>query len=195
MSSFNLRQIYIKWQESCEYNIFGTLTFAVGRPVYFAQAMRSWSLFWNKMDRLTCRTVNGRQTRIPRHVFVHRGAVGDNLHIHFLAKVPDNVEDFCVRMNAIWSEMDATHAIPDQNDVTELQSTTGGAIYTLHEDHGESVESFQPLLSSAAEPVFRDDAIARLTNAVKRTEILDVAKKAYPRHVARRKTLTQKRAA
>lgn len=195
MHFINLKKSYINWQKSCNYNVFGTLTFAVGRPVYLEQAMRSWFLFWSKMDRLTCWTINGQQTRIPRHVFVHRGAVGDNLHIHFLARVPHNVEDFCVRMNAIWSDLNASHAIPDQNDVTELQSTTGGAIYTLHEDHGDSVESFQPELSSSADPVFRDDAIARLTSAVKRSELLDEARTAYPRHFARRRTLTQKRAA
>lgn len=194
MNITKLRSAHIEWSSSQLYNIFGTLTFAVGTNISLRQAEINWKLFWNKIDGISCQTVKGKQTRIPRHVFVHHGANGGNLHIHFLAQVPGNVENFCVSMNAIWSQINVAHAIPDQNEVTALQSATGASIYVLHEDHRDSVESFSPALSSTAAPVFRDDAIARLTSAVKQIKLLDDAKAAYPKHIARRDARAQKRA-
>lgn len=197
-----LRNAYINWSKSCDYNVFGTLNFAVGQKVSLHQAEIAWRVFWNKVDRLCCKSVNRKQSRIPRHVFVHRGANADNPHIHFLAKAPGDVEAFCVLLNALWRDLDKRHAIPEQNEVLPLRSKTAASIYVMHEDRGHSVDSFSPSLSSHDAPVFRNDAIARFAGTLKRDEHLEAAADAYPTHlnrvaarIARKEAQAHKRAA
>jgi hypothetical protein len=81
-----------------DWNVFGTLNFAPGHKVTGDESKRLWRRFWNKADRLAYGTSCSYGYRIERAVFTQYGALGDNAHIHFLAKSPIEPAKFCTSM-------------------------------------------------------------------------------------------------
>lgn len=115
-----VRQEWANWASSYDWNIFGTLNFAVNKKLRFEDAQRYWFAYWNNIDKLCYGKSRSNQFRIPRFVYAHKGSCGDNAHIHFLAHSSVTPELLCVLINATWSNANKVAAVPEQNIITPI---------------------------------------------------------------------------
>ena len=193
--SYKLRQEYANWIASGDWNICGTLNFAVNQKPSIVRATRLWSLYWNKIDRL-CYGQSGRaQYRLPRFVYVHMGGGGNNPHIHFLTTTSTNVKEFCFLLNAIWAGMNDVTADASQNEILPVFSKRAAAWYLMHEDQGYQMNGLSERLTHLPQgkQVFRADALDRMALAAPRDHQLDDAAQAYDMQFARAKIRHEKR--
>lgn len=148
-----IRSEWANWIVAADdWNICGTLNFALNSKLSLAEAERKWSLFWNKVDR-ACFGQSRSQVRLPRIVFSHHGSNGDNHHIHFLTKAIGDQREFCVTLSALWSGLDgAGAAIAEQNEILPLISKRDAAWYLLHEDRGGDIAGFNDRLTALEVP-------------------------------------------
>ena len=183
---FNVKKGWSEWAISEDWNIFGTLNFAVQHQLSFVEAQRRWALFWNVVDKL-CFGKGGRfQKRLPRFVYAHRGRNGDNPHIHFLAKVDGDVREFCILLNALWASMEHVGgAVADQNEVLPVISKERAAAYLTHEDHGYELSGFCENLTHLPKdaPAMRHNALTLLRSAADRFYHLNDAAVAFDKHL------------
>jgi hypothetical protein len=128
------RRIYesgVAWTASYDWDVFGTLTFAPGRKLRSDIAEKYWSRFWNDVDRAAFGKNAG--YRVPRMVFAQYGALGDNPHIHFLAKAPIHKQKFCIYLNAIWAGIDQSTSPPSGNEILPVLDVERASEYAWHE--------------------------------------------------------------
>ncbi len=128
------RRIYesgVAWTASYDWDIFGTVTFAPGQKVRAEVAEEYWSRFWNEVD--TAAYGQNRNYRVKRMVFAQYGALGDNPHIHFLAKSPIHNQKFCICLNAIWAGMDQKTSPPSGNEILPVFDVEKASGYVWHE--------------------------------------------------------------
>jgi hypothetical protein len=188
MNDYELRRHFARWISSHDWDVFGTLSFATGKKPSLAEAERHWSRFWNKVDRLSYGHAGGAQLRLKRFVFTHVGALGDNHHIHFLAKAHGDTREFCTLLNALWAGLDhANSAVPDQNEILPLISKHHASWYLLHEGVGDDAGGCNTKLTSlsAGSHSFPDDGLDKLRQAADRGSHLSDAASAYDTHLAR----------
>lgn len=147
-----------------DWNIFGTLNFAVGKKPSHAAAQRQFAVFLSKVDELCFGKAPSNQRRVPRYVCTHRGGSGDNPHIHFLAFTTAEPKEFCILLNAIWSGMNEMTAAASENEILPVFSEFGAAKYLVHEDRGYQMTSWNDALSHLTNEhaSYRHDALARL---------------------------------
>ena len=176
-----IRKAWIKWPLHYEWNIFGTLTFAIDSKPSHEVAQRQFAIFWNKVDRLCFGKSHADQKRVPRFVCTHRGKNDDNPHIHFLAHTTTDPKDFCILLNAIWSGVNAATATAAENEILPLFSAFHASSYLTHEDRGYQASSWNEKLSHLPDERsgFRSDAVAKLNLAANRFDHLTDAREAY----------------
>jgi hypothetical protein len=123
---------WVDWVTEHDWNVFATIKFAPNRNhIHPDQARKSWSKFFNKLDRLVYGQTGN---RIERAVFEHYGAIGDDAHVHYLAKLPIDPKLGCVTMNALWRSMFAHAAPPKMNEITPIICSGAAANYGLREE-------------------------------------------------------------
>ena len=184
---FNVRNGWSDWVSSFEWNICGTLTFAVNHKPSPAEAQRHWSSFWHKIDRLCYGRSSKNHYHVPRFVYTHQGSGGENPHIHFLAFSPCDPREFCIRLNAIWAGMtNAGAAVPHQNEILPVRSKEAASRYLQHEDIGYDMSGFNEALTHLhqAHAELRGDALERLASEAT-SENLQAATAAYDMHLER----------
>jgi len=184
---FNVREGWSDWVSSFEWNICGTLTFAVNQKPSLAEAQRHWSSFWNKVDRLCYGRSHNHQCRVPRFVYTHKGRGGENPHIHFLAFTPSDPREFCVLLNAIWAGMaNAGAAVPHQNEILPVRSKRAASLYLQHEDIGYDMSGFNEALTQLPQvhAEWRGDALERLSDEANSANV-QAAIAAYDMHIER----------
>lgn len=182
---FDVRKGWSDWTSSFEWNVCGTLNFAVDRKPSLTEAQRHWSTFWNKIDRLCYGKSLNHQHRIPRFVYTHHGRGGDNPHIHFIAHTPTDPQEFCILLNAIWSGLNDMTAIPDQNEILPVFNKRRASWYLMHEDRGYEADGFNDTLTHLPESRgdFRTNALTKLRSEADRFLHLQDAEKAYGKHI------------
>jgi hypothetical protein len=181
-----VKREWARWIAAGDWNVYGTLTFALKSKPSMAEAERRWSLFWNKVDR-ACFGKSRSQVRVSRMVFSHQGSNRDNPHIHFLTKAVGDVQEFCVLLNAIWTGLDgAGAAIADQNEILPVISKRHAAWYMLHEDYAGEMLGFSETLTALDQPEarLRDNALTKLTSMADRFQHITDAERAYDKHLA-----------
>lgn len=183
----NVRNAWVDWTSSFDWNVCGALTFAGHHKPNLAEAQRHWSTFWAKVDRLCYGQSRGNQFHVPRFVYVHQGRAGDNPHIHFLAYTQCDPREFCVLLNAVWASMKyAGTAVPHQNEILPLISKDGASRYLQHEDIGYDMRGFDASLTKLHQinAQLRDDALDRLASEAT-SENVQAATAAFEQHVER----------
>lgn len=184
---FNVRGGWADWVSSFEWNICGTLTFAVNQKPSLDEAQRYWSAFWHKMDQLCYGRSSKNRYHIPRFVYTHQGNGGDNPHIHFLAFTPSDPREFCILLNAIWAGMtNAGAAVPHQNEILPVWSKRAASLYLQHEDIGYDMSGFNEALTQLPQvhSEWRCDALERLASEAT-SENVQAAVAAYDMHLER----------
>ncbi len=185
---FNVKKGWSEWVTSEDWNIFGTLNFAVQHQISFVEAQRRWALYWNVVDKLCYGKSGGTQQRMMRFVYAHLGRNRDNPHIHFLAKVDGDVREFCILLNALWASMEHVGgAIADQNEILPVISKERAAAYLMHENQGYELSGFCEKLTHLPEdaPTMRDNAATLLRSAANRFQHLNDAAVAFDKHEER----------
>lgn len=181
-----IRKGWSDWAINGDWNIYGTLNFALHRKPSFAEAQRKWSFFWNLVDRLSYGKGFSVQHRVPRFVYAHKGRNGDNPHIHFLIKVDGDVREFCILLNALWASLEHLGAaIADQNEILPVISKERVSEYLKHEDHGYEMNGFCEYLTHLPENAqpMRYNALALLRSAANLSEHLNDAEIAFDKHL------------
>jgi hypothetical protein len=180
--NYLIRREWANWIASAgDWDICGTLNFALNSKLSLAEAERKWSLFWNKVDR-ACFGQSGSQVRLPRIVFSHHGSNGDNHHVHFLTKAVGDRKEFCVTLNALWSGLErAGAAIAEQNEILPLINKRDASWYLLHEDRGGDIAGFNERLTALEVPTakLRDNASDQLRSTADRLDHLSKAEAAF----------------
>ena len=75
------------WVMQQRFWLFGTCTYADGSRITPTRANKDACHFFNKLDRaILARRDYNEKRRLPRLVFLEKGANGDNIHFHFLIK-------------------------------------------------------------------------------------------------------------
>lgn len=182
-----VRNGWSDWASSFEWNICGTLTFAVNHKPSLAEAQRHWSSFWHKIDRLCYGRSSKNHYHVPRFVYTHQGSGGENPHIHFLAFTSCDPREFCIRLNAIWAGMtNAGAAVPHQNEILPLRSKVAASRYLQHEEIGYDMSGFNGALTHLHQThaELRGDALERLASEAT-SDNLQAAIAAYDMHVER----------
>ena len=185
-NGYIIRREWARWIASGDWDVFGTLTFALNSKPNMTEAERRWSLFWNKVDR-ACYGQSRKQVRVPRMVFCHQGSNRDNPHIHFLTKAVGDVREFCVLLNALWTGLDgAGAAIAEQNEILPIVSKSHAAWYLLHEDLAGEMSGFSETLTALEVPTarLRGNALAKLRSMADRFQHIADAERAYDRQLA-----------
>jgi hypothetical protein len=183
-----VRLNWAKWASSYDWNVYGTLNFAVGHKVGVEEAQRQWSRFWSKLDRICYGQSKGRQNRVQRFVYTHSGRNGDNIHSHFLARSLGDTGEFCVLLNALWAGMEgAGAAVAEQNEILPVFSKQRASWYLLHEDHDGEMNGFNAKLThlDQYQPKMRDTALIDLRLAADRFQHINDASIALDHHLAR----------
>lgn len=181
-----VKREWARWIAAGDWNVYGTLTFALNSKTSMAEAERRWSLFWNKVDR-ACYGKSRTQVRVPRMVFSHQGSNRDNPHIHFLTKAVGDVQEFCVLLNALWVGLEgAGAAIADQNEILPVISKQHAAWYMLHEDHAGEMLGFSETLTALDQPAarLRENALTDLRSMADRFQHIADAEAAYDKNLA-----------
>lgn len=184
--TYTIKRDWARWIAAGDWNVYGTLTFALNSKPSMAEAERRWSLFWNKVDR-ACYGKSRTQVRVPRTVFSHQGSNRDNPHIHFLTKAVGDVQEFCVLLNALWVGLEgAGAAIADQNEILPVISKRHAAWYMLHEDHAGEMLGFSATLTAFDQPAgrLRDNAVTDLKSMADRFQHIADAEVAYDNNLA-----------
>jgi len=178
---FNVRKECANWIASGDWNVCGTLNFAVGKKPNMRQANWLWSSFWNRLDLICHGKSRGEQRRIPRFVYVHNGGNGDNPHIHFLTSTSTDVREFCILLNAIWAGMHEMTADANQNEILPVFNKRAAAWYLMHEDQGYQMNGFSDQLTHLppGNQVLRPDALDRMALAVPDDHHIDDATRTY----------------
>ncbi len=187
--AYYVRGAWADWIASGEWNIFGTLNFAVDRKPSLQVAEQLWRAYWQLIDRHCYGRAYGAQCRLPRVVFVHSGSGGDNPHIHFLTATTTDVAEFCVLLNAIWAGLDTATADASQNEILPLLNKKASAFYLMHEDQTYQMNSFSEALTQPFDGslVFRADALTKLGSVANKAHHLDEAAWAYEGQLAAQK--------
>lgn len=140
-------EAWVDWVAEHDWNVFGTLNFVSGHKVTGDEAKRLWCRFWNKADRLLYGTSCSYGYRIDRAVFTQYGALGDNAHIHFLARSPIEPVQFCTGLNALWRTTTDCAAHPKNNEILPIFSKRDATEYALHDFWLSGSETFNHTLS------------------------------------------------
>jgi hypothetical protein len=166
-----VRQAWVNYPLQYDWNIFGTLNFAVGKKPSHQEAQRITAAFFNKTDHLCFGNAHGNQRRFPRYVCTHRGSNGDNPHNHFLAFTQHDPKEFSILLNAIWSGMNGKTAVASENEILPVFSEFAASEYLLHEDRSYQIESWNETLSHLSEErgFYRNDTLPRLYSVAGRT--------------------------
>ena len=183
-----VRLNWAQWASSYDWNVCGTLNFAVGRKVGLEEAERRWSQFWGKLDRICYGHSRGQQQRISRFVYTHTGSNGDNVHSHFLAQTDGDTREFCILLNALWVGLEgAGAAVAEQNEVLPIFSKQRASWYLLHEDHDGGMNGFNAKLTHLNEhqTKMRDTALIQLRSAADRDKHIAQATAAFEQHLVR----------
>lgn len=181
-----LKLHWANWASSYDWDVCGTLNFAIGRKVSLEDAERRWSQLWGKVDRI-CFGQSRCQQRISRFVYCHEGSNSDNIHSHFLAQVGGNVREFCILLNALWAGLEgAGAAITEQNEILPVVSKQRASWYLLHEDRDGAMSGFNAKLTHLNEhqPKMREAALIQLRSAADRDEHIARAEAAFDQHLA-----------
>jgi hypothetical protein len=135
---------WVDWVSEGGWDVCGTLNFAKGRKLYGSEADKVFRAFWKAADRLAYGQ-NG--YGIERRVFTHHGAIGDNKHLHFVAKAPFEPEEFCIRLNALYASFHTHTAPPADNEILPIISKRHACGYALHDFWKIESETFNHELS------------------------------------------------
>lgn len=178
------------WINSEDWDIFGTLNFAslhhLARTDRNDVCGKIWRSFFSEADRALYGQQRMQQMRFDRAVFVQYGAIGVNPHVHFLAKSPIQVDQFCILLNALWASMFDFAANPVSNHITPVVQQARTVDYGLHEFHKLTSDTYDYRLSTTGNigmhQSVRTDAADRLKHRTKPTYLLQ-AQIAYPVHL------------
>lgn len=174
---------WVEWITEHDWNVFGTFKFSPKlKAMHPDQAQRSWSKFFNKLDRLAYGQTGN---RVERAVFEHYGVWGDNAHIHVLAKLPFDAKLGCVMMNALWRTEIANAAPPKINEITPIICASSAANYGLREEWKLDTETYSHKLSHLNQPGALSHLKAR-PRMMKAAEWrwLEEANSVLPKHIA-----------
>lgn len=140
------KQALVEWFISCNLSTFGSLLFNNRAHSNPDRRLALLHLYWNKMDRVFFgNAVERMGWRIQRHVAIHNGANGDNVHAHFISETIGDQKLFCKVARKVWSDLSSETADLDSTRIEAADDTAACASYLLHERWGEN--SYCPLLS------------------------------------------------
>jgi hypothetical protein len=142
MNSTRNKKIYeelVSWSEQYDWDVFGTVTFAPRHKLHGDEAQQLFRRYWNGIDR----AVYGQRTksRVERVVCLQLGALGDNTHLHFLAKSPIKIERFCMHLSAIWTDVSVHTAPVVENVILPVIDVRSASRYIFHEFHSIGVDT------------------------------------------------------
>ena len=99
----NEKKALIKWLNSYQWNVFGTLNFKYQMNEIAAE--NALKYFWNKVDRYYFGNKSHRNNiKVKRMCFLQKGYSNQNSHFHFVAITPNNETDinFIKTLKRIW---------------------------------------------------------------------------------------------
>jgi len=134
-----LAQVMQEWTKG--FNLFLTFKFSQGNLMNHDRALKIYSLFWNKMDRLWYSSPQIKKgLRIPRVSFVQMGSSGSNIHMHALTK-PNDALVFKNIAENIWHATDkCTHDL----HIEFIRNLDASNLYLAHEFTLRGSDSFLP---------------------------------------------------
>jgi hypothetical protein len=136
-----------QWITEQDMPVFGALLFHANATTNKERRLKLLRVFWQKLDRCyfgNQATRKGR--RINRHVVIHFGANGDNLHAHFIAEAIGDTNEFCKAARLIWVNLSSETIGFNSTHIEPVESLHHSAVYLLHEQNG--IDNYNPLLSS-----------------------------------------------
>lgn len=131
------KQEIIQWVADSEFSVFGSLLFHKDATVNVERRFKLLRLYWNKLDRVFWGNNASRSgLRVQRHVALHYGTSGANLHAHFVAQPVGDCQLFCKVARQLWCDL-AVETIGIKETQIELaKDPVGAAAYLFHERDG-----------------------------------------------------------
>jgi len=142
MNSTRNKRLYeelVNWSADYDWDVFGTLTFAPKHKLRGDEAQSLFRYYWNIVDRAAYGQCT--KSRVERVVCLQLGAIGDNTHLHFLAKSPIKIERFCMHLSAIWTDLSVHTAPVMENVILPVIDVRSASRYIFHEFHRIGVDT------------------------------------------------------
>lgn len=141
------KQALFDWITECNLPVFGALLFHTNASADKVQRGRMLRLYWNTLDRCYFGNQVARKgLRINRHVVLHVGANGDNLHAHFLSETIGDSDEFCRHARLVWANLSDDTMSYDCTRIEPVNEIRHATAYLLHENNG--AENYCPILSA-----------------------------------------------
>ena len=135
------------WIANCQHPLFGSLLFHSNAPINEHRRRKLLRLFFGKMDSLYFgNSASRKNMRIPRHVGIHRGSNGDNLHAHFVITPIGDTDQFCKIARLCWASLSNETYRYDDVKIEVARDQNDAARYLLHENFRSG--EYCPLLSA-----------------------------------------------
>lgn len=130
------KQIQAAWQREVErggYDVVGILKFNRGTAIGTGTAETLFGAYWHKLDRMLFGRAADKGMCVERWCFAECGELGDNMHMHFVARAPFAAHLFCTVAAATWVNLHTYTSSYNYSWITPVQNTAGVSSYNSKE--------------------------------------------------------------
>ena len=130
------KQIQAAWQREIEqgnYDVVGVLKFNRGTAISNGTAEALFGAYWHKLDRMLFGHDADKGMCVERWCFAEGGELGDNTHLHFVARAPFDAHLFCAVAAATWVNLHRYTSSYDYSWITPVQHQAGVSSYNSKE--------------------------------------------------------------
>jgi hypothetical protein len=130
------KEIQAAWQRELEqgnYDVVGVLKFNRGTAISSSTAEALFGAYWHKLDRMLFGRAADKGMCVERWCFGEGGELGDNTHLHFVARAPFDTHLFCAVAAATWVNLHRYTSSYDYSWITPIQHQAGVSGYNSKE--------------------------------------------------------------
>ena len=187
------KRVQAAWQRELEqgdYDTVGVLKFNKGTAVSRNTAQALYGAYWHKLDRTLFGRAADKGVCVSRWCFVEGGEHGANTHLHFVARAPIEVEQFCTVASALWANFHQYAASCEYSWITPTVCNSASSAYNTKEtwwlrDDMTSVACSRQNTTGIDYKAFENTAQAkRILTRIGEAELIK-AKDAMHRHITK----------
>ena len=126
------KRVQTAWKQEVErggYNTVGVLKFNKGTAISSSTADVLYGAYWHKLDKVLFGRAADKGMCVERWCFTEGGELGDNLHMHFVARAPINSTLFCAVASALWVNFHSYTSAYGYSWITPTQCNTAAGAY------------------------------------------------------------------
>ena len=126
------KQIQTAWQRELtkgDYDTVGVLKFNKGTAIGVTTAEALYGAYWHKLDRMLFGRGADKGVCVERWCFTEGGELGDNTHMHFVARAPIDNALLCAVASALWVNFHSYTSAYGYSWITPTQCNAAAGAY------------------------------------------------------------------